>query len=819
MLKQPNIQKLYFSPKLIEDFKKIFDFPLTLIQAPMGYGKTSAAKKLLNPKDFYLFWLNIYDGSPEAFWKGLCKLFSEFNPELANDLKQLGVPTDILSIQEFIELLRKAPLKQKTLIIIDDFHLIESKAITFFFEILAQEKVTNLHIILSARFFNSFNQSELSLKGHAFMINQDSFKLDEQDIINYFALSNIQISQIEAKKLYEITEGWISGLYIQLLDCRKNKTIGLNKNIYNLLQETVYNHLSEELKEFCLAILTLGSFSYEQVGYIWQKDNFSSLLNNLIEQSAFIRYDQQTGLFYVHNLYSELLKEKSEANNFDKKKYLNRTANWFKKSDNYFAAMQIFNELQDHEKFLKTLCLEQGISSSSKKLKLLNSFFEQCPLDLRKKHISALFKYAWHLVFSGETANLSDLCNELEASLKSEKKETHLLGELELLRSLSVYNNLSKMAKHQAKAKKLLKGPINFIAKTCRWSFGSPSILYLYHSESGKLKKNVEKLLKTLKIYSSIANGHGSGGEYIMEAEWHFIQGKFDTATLTLQRAINLAKPANEVSVLLCALMLQIKIDIVDGNFDQALKRLQQMKLKLHLKKDYRYIHTLEICENTLYSLLDQANQISKEFISIEPEHLRLGFPAWGTFLILQCRYLLISSKIPELIGKATYLERISSIFPNILGLIYAHIFFAAANSILGKDENAKTSIETALTLAQPDNLIMPFVENSNYLKKLLADFNDNKQFSGFIAKILKLQNKYKKSKIKINSCHFTNTTTPLTSRELQIAKLAAAGKTNPQIGEALFISINTVKMALKKVYNKLSINNRALLKQALRKR
>jgi len=105
-------------------------------------------------------------------------------------------------------------------------------------------------------------------------------------------------------------------------------------------------------------------------------------------------------------------------------------------------------------------------------------------------------------------------------------------------------------------------------------------------------------------------------------------------------------------------------------------------------------------------------------------------------------------------------------------------------------------------------------VENADYIRPLLEELGREGSYREEVARILALSETYQQSIAKMNRSHSGGAAKPaLTKRERDIALLVANGLTNKEIGAALWISENTVKTQLKRIFEKLGVNSRGLLK------
>ena len=62
----------YFSPRLLAALTGILSSPLTVIEAPMGYGKTVAVREFLRRENLAVIWVSVLDSPDGAFWRSLC---------------------------------------------------------------------------------------------------------------------------------------------------------------------------------------------------------------------------------------------------------------------------------------------------------------------------------------------------------------------------------------------------------------------------------------------------------------------------------------------------------------------------------------------------------------------------------------------------------------------------------------------------------------------------------------------------------------------------------------------------------------------------
>jgi LuxR family maltose regulon positive regulatory protein len=122
------------------------------------------------------------------------------------------------------------------------------------------------------------------------------------------------------------------------------------------------------------------------------------------------------------------------------------------------------------------------------------------------------------------------------------------------------------------------------------------------------------------------------------------------------------------------------------------------------------------------------------------------------------------------------------------------------------------TTLERALTLAEPGGYIRIFVDEGPPMAELLISMNASREggtlrVKEYIHKLLAAFGMQKD--VHPSSLSPQPLVEPLSERELEVLQLLAEGLTNQEIGARLFLSLNTVKVHTRNIYGKLDVHNR----------
>jgi LuxR family maltose regulon positive regulatory protein len=815
--KNNRLRSLYIPARLSEAIAEILSFPLTVIEAPMGYGKTTAVREGLRDKCGDLLWHRVADTSIDDAWKGFCRLIRCLDETCALSLLQLGIPNDAAKLREAVHLLENMCLSEDTVLVLDDYHLIGTEAVNRFVREITIAEIPNLHLVVIARHMDFDTLNELRLKGFLHHVTRKIFEFDKKDIRQYFRRCGISLTEEDEERLCAYTEGWISALYLVMLNYSETGSISLTTDIYKLVEETVYRPFSNEVRNFLLAMSLLGSFTPEQAIFMTGDKKAGQLAEAVIRKNAFVEYDVITRTYHMHPILTNCLNDLPEARE-QRLRLCAKAGEWFEASGAYRLAMKYFSECGDDDKLLDAIEKDQG-NCFDVDQDLFAEYMENCGMAAKARHPRAQLMYIMHLQMFGRLELFGRACEEFLRLLDTDEAITadirnEMLGELEVIRSFSAYNDISKMSAYYRKAWELMKRPLTIYDTRNNWTFGAPSVLFLFYRESGMLEQHVAELYQAMPDYCKISKNHGIGGEYLMDAERHFCMGDLENAEILMHTAWLKAQAHEQTDILLGVEFLKMRIAIMKGDGDLLVRLLEELRYNMKTKNEYLCLHTVEICEEYILSLLGNDGKNQEKISNDGIFNTKLMFPAVPILVIVQGRTLLRRGDYLTLIGSLdSYLE-LASIFPNKLAQIYAWIYHGAANHMVFRTDETMKALRTALDMAMPDRMYMPFVENSDFILQPLRELQRQGFYPREISAILDICSKYLKAVKQINQLYKPEKKARLTVREQEVARLASDGYSNRSIGEALFISENSVKTMLKSIYAKLGINSRFQLEQ-----
>jgi LuxR family maltose regulon positive regulatory protein len=123
-----------------------------------------------------------------------------------------------------------------------------------------------------------------------------------------------------------------------------------------------------------------------------------------------------------------------------------------------------------------------------------------------------------------------------------------------------------------------------------------------------------------------------------------------------------------------------------------------------------------------------------------------------------------------------------------------------------GQNEAAMTSLEKALSLAEPEGYIRTFIDEGKAMEELLHQASSADIAKVYVNKLLVAFEPVTTKEQKVTTQWLIE---PLTVRELQVLRLLGTELSGPEISHELLVSLNTMRTHTKNIYSKLDVSNR----------
>ena len=219
----------------------VFDYPLTILEAPMGYGKTTAVKKFIEKEKCKPFWFAFTDSenSEEVFWNKFADELSKISAQAGLALKSLGLPADAPQMEMVLQTLSAVAFGKDSLMVLDDFQFARDTRLNKLILRLAQEELDELHILLITRDTTGIDFVELLSKGLCHLISRQHLRFTEPEIQDYCEMMSESLTDSDLRQICEYTDGWISFIYITLLGLENGIPVGMSTTIEEMIERAL----------------------------------------------------------------------------------------------------------------------------------------------------------------------------------------------------------------------------------------------------------------------------------------------------------------------------------------------------------------------------------------------------------------------------------------------------------------------------------------------------------------------------------------------------------------------------------------------------
>lgn len=770
------MEQFYFSQEIQQKLFSIYQSSLTMIEAPAGYGKSTAVRWVMRdiPPE-QVRWFTAVSFLQDTSLDWFIRQIGTLDSDAGAALRKLGF-LNRSNVSDAADILSRLSISTPCYLILDNFQLIGDNWPLPLLQAMADRPRDGLHVVLISQNFKKLRAVFESSSGVS-RLNSRDFLLGKKDILQYAQQLGLTLSKQQADTVYRNTEGWAAAvaLYLKILQDNPDKLPEFH-DMDGLLHEFFWRKVSCKEQEMLLRVAVYDCIQEDQLPDI--APGQEAALKNLLVRTPLMHHDLRARASYPHELLRHFLLEMLDTMPPDFRCQVYEGAGEiYRRTGNNKKAVECFFQAGNDERLLS--CELTGLMGetfgSVSYTSLARRVLQRCPPETLGRYPLSMLRLCLAL-FGG-----TDFPG-FEAALEQSREIVEKLGSQQLMGE---------------------------------W--------YLFYRTPGKMMETADELRDMLEIYNPLTGNHGAGAYELYLGEALSVQGRFDESDIYAHRAAMLSEQWQNATVTYGAALLLGINAIYQSDMISLQKAIEYLETKALA---YPFLQHTAI--NT-----QMAETVRTYLLGLMMEPDRSAAWARGSADMLGdltfTNFMAKTNRITDLILKKNYKWAIASVEASLqldprlislstrnfmcVGLALCYLSMAAV-------PKAAEWLEQSLTLAEQDKNYTFLACFRKYLSVLFLLPSIKKKHETAIAEIKALEIHYtraEESRIFAMLEKYPDQMTELSDREREVAQLAAEGLRNKEIAQRLYISEETVKSHIRSIFNKTNIDRRSKLVDLLK--
>ena len=313
-------------PRLVEQLNDGLERALILVCAPAGFGKTALLADWSQAGQRAPAWISLDagDNDPARFWRHAIAALDRVQPGVAELTGPLFGPPAPPSFEgpvaALVNELAGRSWSDEVVLVLDDYHLIDSRAVHTSVAFLLEHLPPRVHLVLSSRADPPLALARLRGRRQLAELRAADlrFTIDEAAALLRDAVGpDLPLPDTTVATLTDRTEGWAAGLQLAALSLRGRPDAaafleafsGSHRYILDYLTEEVLERQPGSIRNFLLETSILERLSGPLCDAVTGRSDGQQLLEEIERANLFlVPMDEMRRWWRYHHLFADLLR-------------------------------------------------------------------------------------------------------------------------------------------------------------------------------------------------------------------------------------------------------------------------------------------------------------------------------------------------------------------------------------------------------------------------------------------------------------------------------------------------------------------------------